>query len=178
MQKNDVVSISYEAKLKEGGQKIIETKDSPVVIGAGYIIKGVAEALEGMNVGDKKEIEVTPDKGFGERSMSNIKIIPESEFKKHGQKPYPGMFITADNLRGRVMSVSSGRVRVDFNHPLAGKEVKYKININKKIENDNEKIKAMSKFLFKKEFKFEIKDKKLIMHVDTPLVKFVEMFKN
>jgi hypothetical protein len=78
--------------------------------------------------------------------MQLIKIVPETEFRKHGTKPYPGMFITADNLRGRVLSVSSGRVKVDFNHPLAGKTLVYNVEVKEKVENIEDKIKAISQF--------------------------------
>jgi len=146
MKKNDIVRLNYEAKMKEGDQKIIEMKNSPVIVGAGYMIKGVDEALETMNVGDKKEIEISPDKGFGKRNLQMIKVIPETEFKKHGQRPAPGMFITADNLRGRVMSVSSGRVKVDFNHPLAGKTLIYNVEVSKQEDKNEDKIKAIAQF--------------------------------
>ena len=67
---------------------------------------------------------------------------------------------------------------VDFNNPLASKTVIYKINILRKIEDINEKIKSLNKFLFKKDFKFEVIDKKLIIEVERPMVGFVEMFKD
>ena len=83
-----------------------------------------------------------------------------------------------DGKIAKVLSVSGGRVRIDFNNPLAGKDVEYDIKVLRKVEDTNKKINALNTFLFKKEFKFEIKDKKLILEVEKPLVKFVEMFKD
>ncbi|HKL23262.1 MAG TPA: hypothetical protein VJ895_00755, partial [Candidatus Nanoarchaeia archaeon] len=59
-----------------------------------------------------------------------------------------------------------------------GKEVDYKIKVLEKVEDLNEKIEALNDFLFRKNFEFEIKDKKLIMKVPKEAVKFVEMFKD
>jgi hypothetical protein len=79
---------------------------------------------------------------------------------------------------GRILSVSGGRVLVDFNNPLAGKEVIYTIEVKRKIEDINDKIKAFNSFLFKKDFKFEIKDKKIIYESEGDFKKFLEMFKD
>lgn len=65
---------------------------------------------------------------------------------------------------------------VDFNNPIAGKDVEYKIKVLKKVEDLNEKIKALIEFLFKRDLKFEVKDKKLIIEVEKPMRQFVEMF--
>jgi FKBP-type peptidyl-prolyl cis-trans isomerase 2 len=66
-----------------------------------------------------------------------------SEFKKHNTNPYPGMILEADNMRGRVLSVSGGRISVDFNHPLAGKALVYDLEIKEKLENLEDKVKAL-----------------------------------
>ena len=96
-----------------------------------------------MDVKEKKSIEISPDKAFGERNQKLIRLIPISEFRKHDTKPKPGMIFNADNMRGRVLTVSGGRVEVDFNHPLAGKTLIYDVEIVSKIEDTEEKIKAI-----------------------------------
>ena len=67
---------------------------------------------------------------------------------------------------------------VDFNNPLAGKNVKYKIKVLRKMDKIEEKIKALNDFFFRKDLKFETKDKKIVMEVEKPMVNFVEMFKD
>ena len=64
------------------------------------------------------------------------------EFKKQGMKPEVGMAITSDGTTGIIRSVSGGRVRVDFNHELAGKNLEYDIKVIKVIDDDVEKSKA------------------------------------
>ena len=65
---------------------------------------------------------------------------------------------------------------VDFNNPLAGKTVEYKINLLRQVNDVNEQIKAFIDFLFKKDFDFEIKEKKIIIKVEKQLVDFIKLF--
>ena len=67
---------------------------------------------------------------------------------------------------------------VDFNNPLAGKEVVYNIKIKRKIEDKDEKIKALNQFLFRQDFKFSVKDKKITIEAPEPFKQFIEMFKD
>jgi len=91
--------------------------------------------------------------------------------------PIPGIMFNFDGRIGKVLTVSGGRVMVDFNNPIAGKEVVYKIKVLRKVEDLNEKIKALNEFFFRRDLKFEIKDKKLILEVEKPMKDFVELFK-
>jgi len=143
MQNNDFIRISYLAKIKETNSEFDKSENAPVIVGSGYTIRGLEEALKEMNVGEKKIIEIPPEKAFGSRNHTLIKLIAITEFRRHGTKPVPGMFVEADNLRGRVLSVSSGRVRVDFNHPLAGKTLMYDLEIKNRIEKTEDKVKAI-----------------------------------
>jgi len=143
MQDKDFIRVDYSGRIKESGKILGNVKSAPLIVGAGYVIKGVDEALRKMNVGEKKTIEVTPEKGFGKRNPKLVKLMSESEFRKRDKKPQMGMIVDIGNLRGRVISVSGGRVKVDFNHPLAGKILVYDLEIKEKIEKPEEKIKAI-----------------------------------
>src|SRR3989338_7894131 len=140
MQKDDFVKISYTGKLKEAGQIFDKAEGVQIIVGEGFVIPGVDEALLEMKVGEKKTFEVEPAKAFGDRNPDLLKLVPESEFRKRDIEPRVGMPVDADNLRGRVISVASGRVRVDFNHPLAGKVLVYDLEVKEKIEKPEEKI--------------------------------------
>jgi len=115
----------------------------PIIIGANLVVKGLENALKEMKIGDKKKITVKPEDAFGERKTEFIKLVPIAEFKKQGMTPYPGMLVNINRLRGRVLSVSGGRVRVDFNHPLAGKELECDVEIKEQINDSVEKVKAV-----------------------------------
>jgi FKBP-type peptidyl-prolyl cis-trans isomerase SlyD len=160
MKEGDFVLVDFVGRIKETGEIFDLTveevarengiyepnfiyKPVPVIVGSHMIIKGVEEALMGMNVGEKKTITVKPEDGFGNRSEKLVKLIPISEFKRQDIEPYPGMPVTVNNLQGRVLAISGGRVKVDFNHVLAGKELEYELEIKKLIEKVEEKVQAV-----------------------------------
>jgi FKBP-type peptidyl-prolyl cis-trans isomerase 2 len=143
MQTNDFVKISFTGKIKETGMEFDKGENVPVVVGVNYTLKGIDNVLVEMNVGDKKTVELSPENAFGNRDARLVKLVPLSEFKKHNTNPYPGMILEADNMRGRVLSVSGGRVSVDFNHPLAGKSLVYEVEIKEKLENIEDKVKSL-----------------------------------
>lgn len=160
MQTGDFVSISYVGRIKGTGEifdltdaelakkeKIYDEKirygPITVVVDAGFVIKGLDEALKEMKVGEKKKVEISPDKAFGERRQDFIKLIPMSNFKQQDVTPEPGSYVTINGVRGRVISADGGRVRVDFNHPLAGKDLEYEIEVTGLITDVKEKIIAI-----------------------------------
>ncbi len=146
MQKNEFVRINFTAKVKDTGQ-IFDRGDSvPIVTGAGFVISGLDRVIMEMEPGEKKTVELSPEEAFGNRNPGLVRPIPLSEFKRHGIEPKPGMVVTADNLRGRVLSVDSGRVKVDFNHPLAGKTVVYEVEVTERIESPEEKLASLVEY--------------------------------
>ena len=82
-----------------------------------------------------------------------------------------------DGKTAKILTVSGGRIITDFNNPLAGKIVIYKIKVLRTVLDINEKAKALIEFLFKKDLFFRIEEKKIIIEVEKELVKFVELFK-
>jgi FKBP-type peptidyl-prolyl cis-trans isomerase 2 len=160
MKEGDFVLVDFVGRVKESGEIFDLTIESvakengiydpnfsykpvPVIIGSHMIIKGVEEALTSMEVNEKKKITVKPEDGFGNRSEKLIRLIPISEFRKQDIDPFPGMSITMNGLHGRVLAVSGGRVKVDFNHVLAGKELEYDLEIKKLIDKTEEKVQAI-----------------------------------
>ena len=168
MKDGDFILIDYVGKVTESGEIFDLTKEDvakekgiyapnfkydtlPVIIGANFVVKGLENSLKEMNVGDKKNITIKPEDAFGERDARFVKLIPTSEFKKQGITPYPGMPVTISRLNGHVLSVSGGRVRVDFNHPLAGKTIEYEVEIKSLVTDTKEKIAAILNFYLKEE---------------------------
>ena len=145
MQTNDFVKINYSGKVKETGIEFDKGENVPMIVGVNFTLKGIDNALLVMSIGEKKTIAIEPKDAFGDRDVRFVKLVPLSEFTKHDTKPYPGMIVQADNAQGRVLSVSGGRVRVDFNHPLSGKTLVYDLEVKEKIDKDEEKIKAIIK---------------------------------
>ena len=155
-----------------------EAKAKPFVfaLGEGMFLKGVDDFLIGKEIG-KYKIELSPEKAFGNRESKLVQMIPIRIFKEHKLNPIPGFAFNFDGRMGKVLTVSGGRVMVDFNNPVAGKDVVYNVKVLKKIDNINEKIKAFNDFLFKRDFKFEIEEKKIVIYVEKQMIKFVDIFK-
>jgi peptidylprolyl isomerase len=116
-----------------------------VVVGEGLMLKGFEDALTSMKVGESKSIELPPEKAFGNRDTSKVKVYPVSAFRKSDVKPYPGARVTIDGKTGLVQSAGGGRVRVDFNPVLAGKTLVYDIAIRKKLQAESDKLNELIK---------------------------------
>jgi FKBP-type peptidyl-prolyl cis-trans isomerase 2 len=162
MQKGDVIRINYIGRLESGeifdityedvakkeGVYSQRIKYGPVtiIVGAGFVIPGIDNALKEMNVGEKKSIAVEPKDAFGERDAKLVKVVPQKAFKDQKVEPQQGMVVDFSGVKGRIQSVSAGRVRVDFNNPLAGKTLKYELEIKEKIEDPIEKVSGIFEF--------------------------------
>ena len=83
------------------------------------------------------------ENGFGQRNPKLIQLVPMKEFKRQGMTPVPGMRIQSEGSTGKILTVNGGRVKVDFNHELAGRDLVYDVEVCEIIEDDEEKIKSM-----------------------------------
>ncbi len=182
MEKGDVVSLDYTGRVKES-QELFDTtlkdvaeeenavneraKYEPisVIIGADMVVEGLDDELEKMDVGDKKEVVIKPEKAFGERRGELIKTFSESKFKNNDMNPYPGMRVTVGQQVGRILSVNSGRVRVDMNHPLAGRTLEYEVEVKERIEGKKEKMKALAGYYLGTDTEVDIQDGKAVVEV-------------
>ena len=72
-----------------------------------------------------------------------VQLVPMKEFKKQGMTPFPGMKIQSEGNTGKILTVNGGRVKVDFNHELAGKDLVYDVEVTEIIADEEEKIKSM-----------------------------------
>lgn len=164
-------------KLHLGHEHPVKAKPFVFCLGQEMFLKALDDFLIGKETGKDYEVELGPEQAFGKRDTSLIQRIPIKVFIEKQVNPVPGAVFNFDGRIGKILTVSGGRVVVDFNHTLAGKIVIYKIKVLRKVTDLNEKIKALNEFFFRKELKFEVKDKKLIIESDKSFIKFVEMFK-
>ncbi len=191
--KNDFIEIDFIGSLKNGGvfdtnlpeelKKLNpnynkdQAKPFIFALGQDMFLKGIDEFLIGKNLGDYT-IELTPEQAFGKRNPRLIQLMPISVFQKQNLNPQPGVAFNFDGKMGKVLTSSGGRITVDFNNPLAGKDVVYKIKVKRKIENLEDKAKALMDFLFRMQLPFEIKEKTISIKAKKEIRNFVEMFKD
>ncbi|MBL7845308.1 MAG: peptidylprolyl isomerase [Cyclobacteriaceae bacterium] len=131
--KNTVVSIHYTLRDDQGNVlDSSEGKDPLLYIqGIGNLIPGMEEGLEGKLKGDKLDIKVTPEKGYGTRNDSLIQKVPRTAFGD--QEVRPGMQFQAQTSNGAqvvtVTEVGLESVTVDGNHPLAGVGLNFAVEV-------------------------------------------------
>lgn len=141
----DVFDTTYEDVAEETGIKN-ENKDyHPMILAVGstQLLSKLHDEIKKMDVGEKQTVEIPCEEAFGKRDPSLIQLIPMKEFKKQNIKPFVGMPLSLDGQHGIVRTVDGGRVRVDFNHELAGKDIIYEIEIVDTIDDNVEKIKGL-----------------------------------
>jgi peptidylprolyl isomerase len=157
LERGSLVLVDYTAKVKDSNE-IFETTNEEdakksdlydptrkyeprlVSIGEGWVLKGLDEALANANLGDKLTIEITPDKGFGDRDPSKVRMIPQRKLGEKADNIKVGDVVEMYERPGIVRYVGSGRVQLDFNHRFAGRILTYDISILKKLESDDDKI--------------------------------------
>ena len=133
--KNSVVRISYTVSDTAG--ELID--ESPVTdpfefyCGAGQLVPGFERALIGLRAGERKEFTVAPADAYGERDESLVKHVPRSSLPAH-IKVTEGMRIPMRSPEGvelvcKILAVQDRSVVADFNHPLAGQQLKCIVDI-------------------------------------------------
>lgn len=174
MEKNDIVYIDYELWIKEDDQLFETTKEElardkdiyepsdkygpkAIILGRGQVFPGFEESIMGADTDKDYEVEISPEDAFGKRDAGLVQLIPMSRIIRMGITPDIGKEVELDGRKGVITFVSASRVRIDFNHPLAGKTLLYKYRVTKKIDSDKEKMKAIVDSYYGKgdEFKFQ-----------------------
>ena len=172
----------FDTNIKEEAKKInpeAESKPLIVCIGQEMVVKGLDESLEGKEPDKKYDVRINPEKGFGKRQPNLVRLMPLKAFASQKVYPQPGMTFALDNNLVKIVSVSGGRVMVDFNNPLAGKDIEYEFSIKKILSDIREKVTALQNFLFGHVFEFEVDEKsKKIIFSDIKLTPVLNAFKD
>jgi len=114
-----------------------------VIVGRGWVLPGLDEALQEMKVGETRQVILPPEKAFGNRDPKKVRILSRAKFPKTETKLAPGVRVRVGSQYGTVRRVASGRVTVDFNPPLAGRIIIYDVTITQKLTKPLEKLKAL-----------------------------------
>ncbi|ADY00902.1 MAG: peptidylprolyl isomerase [Vulcanisaeta sp.] len=144
---NKVVETTVEDKAKEAGiyrpDEIYEPR--LIIIGETKLFEPLEQAITNVSEGQEITVEVPPDKAFGQRDPSKVRVISIREFYRYGKLPKVGDIVEVNNQQGRVVSITGGRVTLDFNHPLAGRTLIITAKVVKKLETTEDKVKYIVK---------------------------------
>lgn len=135
IQNNKVVHLTYQLEVN-GEIADSATTDKPLqfIFGMGYLLPKFEENIAGKEVGDEFEFMLTAEQGYGLVNPAAIIDLPKSAFEVDGKfmEEYvqPGRSIPMMNqqggvMHGTVLSVGSDSVKMDFNHPMAGKDLHF-----------------------------------------------------
>jgi peptidylprolyl isomerase len=185
--KGSLILLDYTARIKDNGE-IFETtieedakksnlydptrKYEPrlISVGEGWVLKGLDEALTSTDVGQKLSIEISPDKGFGERDTNKVRMIPQRKLGEKANEIKVGDVVELDDRTGIVRYIGSGRVQIDYNHRLASRVLVYDVNVVKKIESNEDKI----KYLLKRRLPLDDEKAKIEHNDDTVVIELSE----
>ncbi len=135
IEKNKVVSIDYTLTNQDG--TVLDSSEGrqplPYIQGIGNIIPGLEEALEGKAAGDKLEVSIPPEKGYGQHDESLMQDLPKEQFSEIPNLE-PGMQLEARSPEGhvqviRIAKVEGETVTIDGNHPLAGQTLNFDVKV-------------------------------------------------
>ena len=142
---NSVVTIHYT--LKDDAGDVIDSSRSgdPIAYlhGHGNLVPGLERELEGKNTGDTVNVSVTPDQGYGEYDKDLVQQVPRRAFQGIGNVTV-GMRLHAQTPQGpRAVTVTrmvGDMVTIDANHPLAGKNLNFEVEITDVREATEEEL--------------------------------------
>ncbi|MBU2639344.1 MAG: FKBP-type peptidyl-prolyl cis-trans isomerase [Nanoarchaeota archaeon] len=134
VKEGSVIKVDYTGSFENGVEFDSSVGKEPltVTIGAGQVIKGFEDALIGMRLNEEKEVTVNPEEGYGALNPELIEEIPRKNIVLDNIEVGTTLIATDSNgnqIPATVIEVNDEIVKVDLNHPLAGKIIKFKIKI-------------------------------------------------
>ena len=159
IKEGDFIRLNFTGRIKESGEVFDTTVEDeakkagiydnnysykPIIVqvGKGQLVKGLDRELVGKTIGEYT-IELKPEDAFGFRSAKLLRLMPRGVFKKHNIDPIPGLRVNIDGVLATIVSTTGNRILVDYNHPLAGKEVVYEVEILGFVDDNVERTRAM-----------------------------------
>lgn len=139
---NKVVETTSESVAKEANIYRPDEVYEPrlIILGENKLWEPLENALLNADEGKDVEVEIPPEKAYGPRDPSKVRITSIREFHRHGVVPKVDDVVEIEGNRARVISISGGRVTLDFNHPLAGKTLVVRGKVVKRLAAKEEKV--------------------------------------
>jgi FKBP-type peptidyl-prolyl cis-trans isomerase 2 len=173
MKEGDIIQLEYEGWIA-GSDELFDTSKAELaqeeeifeeerdygpmytVVGTGRVIKGLDDHLLEAEVDKEYEVEIAPEEAYGERDPKNVETHSMRELARLKIEPEIGRTVTIRNKTGWISGIFAGRVRIDYNHKLAGKTLRYKYKVVGNPEEPTEIIKAIIAMNYGREEEFGI----------------------
>lgn len=135
IQASSRVSMHFSITLEDGtvAESSFDNEPFSFTVGDGTLNEGLEQALYGLKAGDEQTVTLNPEQAFGFHDADNIHEMPRDDFDRDLQLE-DGMIIgfttpAGDEVPGMVVATGDITVSIDFNHPLAGHELSYRVKI-------------------------------------------------
>ncbi len=131
------VYLNFSVSLEDGSEVDSNFGGEPVdfVVGDGSLLPGFERLLFGMSAGQRKMFTVAPEEGFGQPNDNNVQYLPRSQFDADSELEIGLVFSFADasggELPGLIVAFDDDEVTVDFNHPLAGRNILFDVLVHR-----------------------------------------------
>lgn len=134
IEQDTVASVHYTGTFPDG--TIFDSSEGreplTYLVGHGQMIPGFEQEMLGADVGERRDFTLTPDRAYGERDEGSVQQIPRDQFPKEMQIE-EGMMLGAQSHQGpiqfTIVSIEGDSVTVDFNHQMAGKTLKFSVEV-------------------------------------------------
>lgn len=144
IEKNTVVSVHYTGKFPESEEIFDTSKErEPMefLVGHKNMIEGFEQELLGAKKGDNREFTLLPERAYGHRNEDAIQEVPRDQFPADLEV---GMMFQAQSDQGpmqfSINEISENSVKIDFNHPMAGKTLQFNVEVISIREASEEEI--------------------------------------
>jgi FKBP-type peptidyl-prolyl cis-trans isomerase SlyD len=169
----DVVLAEFDARIVESNELFDTTSEAvakendifnekmtygpqPLIVGKGRLFPGLDESMLKAEIGKEVEVTIPPEKAAGARDPKLVELHPVREFLKQEIEPRVGLEVTVKGKPAIITAVTAGRVRIDFNNKLAGRNIKYKYKVVEKPTKPVEIVKLLLKMSYGTDDGFEI----------------------
>ena len=143
---NNVVGIEYTVKDAQTGEVIdsnVGQRPLKFITGKNQIIPGLEKEIEKMNVGEKADVLVKADEAYGQKDENAVQTLPREQFEgidlQEGMTLY-GQGENGETVQVTVKSFNDKEVTIDFNHPLAGKDLLFTVEVKEVREATPEEV--------------------------------------
>ena len=163
MEEGTIVHVDYDLYNADSGDLIETTREevakehdmhqegrtyTPLVcvVGAGNLISGFEDSLLEAEADKDISLEIAPADAYGEKDPDQIETISVDKLLRHVRDPkslYIGGPVSIEGRQGTLSYLAAGRARIDYNHPMAGRTLKYDYKIVKVVEGKEEKVAAL-----------------------------------
>ena len=160
MEDGAIIHVDYDLFSGETGDLIETTREdiakeyemhqegrtySPMVcvVGNGNLIPGFETALKEAKVGTEVTVEIEPAEAYGEKDASMVETISIDKLRRAVQDPnslYLGAPVNINGRQGYLSYLAAGRARIDYNHPMAGKTLKYVFTVVKEVKGKEDQV--------------------------------------